>query len=88
MCNTRRTQGHSEKLVSELDVEEDTCKPNIMDMDAADEVKNQTLRAAVLTLDAYLLHLRHLRDGLLQVFQELEELLGALGTEVQNLLLV
>lgn len=66
-----------------------------MDMDTADEVsprlsrlKTRLLWAAVLTLDAYLLHLRHLRDGLLQVFQELEELLGALGTEVQDLLLV
>lgn len=42
----------------------------------------------VLTLDAYLLHLRHLRDRLLQVLHELEELFCALGTEVEHLLLV
>lgn len=42
----------------------------------------------ILTLDAYLLHLGHLWDGLLQVFYELEQLLGTLGTEVENLLLV
>lgn len=42
----------------------------------------------ILTLDAYLLHLRHLRDRLLQVLHELEELLGALGAEVEHLLLV
>lgn len=42
----------------------------------------------VLTLDAYLLHLRHLRDRLLQVLHELEELFCALGTEVEHLFLV
>lgn len=41
-----------------------------------------------LTLNAYLLHLRHLGDGLLQVFQELEQLLGTLGAEVEHLLLI
>lgn len=42
----------------------------------------------VLTLNAYLLHLRHLCDRLLQVVQKLEQLLGTLGTEVKYLLLV
>lgn len=45
--------------------------------------KKQTL-----TLDADLLHLRHLCDRFLQVFHELEQLLGTLGAEVEYLLLV
>lgn len=42
----------------------------------------------ILTLDAYLLHLGHLCDGLLQVFYKLEQLLCTLGAEVEYLLLV
>lgn len=42
----------------------------------------------ILTLDADLLHLRHLRNRFLQVLHELEELLGTLGAEVEHLLLV
>lgn len=42
----------------------------------------------LLTLNAYLLHLRHLRNRLLQVLHELEELLGTLAAEVEHLLLV
>lgn len=41
-----------------------------------------------LTLNTYLLHLRHLWDWFLQVFYELEQLFGTLGTEGKYLLLV
>lgn len=42
----------------------------------------------VLTLYPNLLQLRHLGDGLLQVFHELLHLIGAQGAEVQHLLLL
>lgn len=42
----------------------------------------------LLTFNTYLFHLWHLGDGLLQVFYELEQLLCALSTEIQHLLLI
>lgn len=42
----------------------------------------------LLTFNTYLFHLWHLGDGLLQVLYELEQLLCALSTEIQHLLLI
>lgn len=55
-------------------------------MEEKKKTKTDKKKRGRLTLYAYLLHLRHLGDGLLQVFQELEQLLSALGAEVEHLL--